>query len=158
LVECGANVHTKVWFNPIPLILGTGLFAACTAWLALGPDTSGPVGRVLSSNGGALTIVAVAIGLVATLVFAFHAIRMTLGKPALVASDDAIHLYVLPVVKLRWSEIADVRIEEGKLLIVTRSGKSRRINLALLGECDAAVAEMQAALAKQRGSEQLAEK
>lgn len=152
-MESGANVHIKVWFNPAPLILGTCLFAACTAWLAFGPDTNGPFGRALSGNGGALSISAVAIGLIATLLFAFHATRMALRMPALVASDDALQVYVLPVARLRWSEIADLRIEDGKVLIVTRSGKARRINVALLGECDAAVAEMQTALVKQRGSE-----
>lgn len=149
--ECDGSVNIKVWFSPIPLLLGTGLFAACTAWLAFGTDTSGPIGRALSSNGDALTIITVAIGLTITLLFGFPAIRMALGMPALVASDHALKVYVLPIEQFSWSEINDVRIESGRLRIVTRAGRARSINLALLGDCEGAVAEMREVLAKQQG-------
>jgi hypothetical protein len=146
-------MDTKVRFSPPPLLLGTGLFAACTAWLAFGPSTSGPVGRVLSSSGGAVTIVTVACGLAMTLFFAFHAIRAALGMPALVASDDALELYVLPFERFRLSEIEDVRIDAGKLMIVPQRGRLRRINLAILEDCDGAVMKMQKVLATQHGRE-----
>lgn len=137
----------RVWFNPTPLLLGTGGFAACTAWLAFGPDTSGPIGRTLSSNGHALTMVAVAISLSVALIFGFHAMRMAFGMPALIATDHGLRVYVLPVKRLAWSEVDDVSIAAGQLLIVARGGRVCRINLALLGDCDTAVAQMREALA-----------
>ena len=97
-----------------------------------------------------LTIVAVATGLTMTLLFGFPAIRMALGMPAILGNDHALKVYVLPIERFSWSEVSDVRIEAGKLLIVTRTGRNRRINFALLGNCDAAVVEIQEALAEQR--------
>ena len=146
-------MNIRVWFDPAPLLLGTGAFAACAAWLAFGSETTGPVGRALSSNGHALTIAAVGVSLILTLFFGFPAIRVVLGMPAVVGSDDALRVYVLPFERFSWSEVSDVKIEAGNLLIVTRAGRHRSINLALLGDCDAAVAEMQEVLAEQQGSE-----
>jgi hypothetical protein len=143
-------VNIKIAFSPAPVLLGTGVFATCTAWLALCPDTGGPIGRVLSGNGRIVTIVAVAVGLTMTLLFGFLAIRMAFGMPALVARKNGIQVYLFPIQRLRWSQIDDVRIESSKLLIVKRGGRGRKINLSLLAECDAAVAEIREVLANQR--------
>ena len=126
--------RVEILYRPGPIVLATLGFALCAAWIALGPETSGAIGRTLGSRGepSILGITAIGIGVVFTLMFGFHVARMMLGCPAIAVDDDTLFVNVLPFRKYRNSSISLIRCDETNLVIQLNDGRTRTVSTRLL--------------------------
>ncbi|QNN65248.1 hypothetical protein H9L12_00940 [Sphingomonas rhizophila] len=142
----------SIAFRAAPLFFGTVLFGACAAWIALGPQTDGPVGAIVGGRGRMtlLGVSAAAGALILSAWFAFYAVRSAIGRPALVADDAELRVRTIPFKTYPLSQLADIRIEGDSLMIVPRHGKARKIRLALLADCDDALLRIRELLAKEQ--------
>jgi hypothetical protein len=126
----------KIKYRTIPIIFSTVLFSVCALWLILGPSTNGIVGKILG-NGERISIIgasAIAFSIGVALLFLLHLVRAIIGLPAIESDGRSLRIYVFPFSKLEISEISKIDAGEKWLVITKKSGKTRKVNLAILDD------------------------
>ena len=136
----------EIKYRALPMIGGMALFAGGSAWILFGPETHGFVGQLLGSTGrlSIAGLAATGCTLGVACLFSFYAIRLALGRPALSAANGELRVNLAPFQTFLLHNLADVKIDGENLLIVPKSGRTRKVRLAILDHCEAAVEQMSA--------------
>jgi hypothetical protein len=82
--------------------------------------------------------------------FGFYAVRLALGRPALIADDVELRVRTIPFRTYPLSQLADVKIDGDSLLILPKQGKPRKVKLALLSDREDAVVGIRELLASEQ--------
>ena len=131
-------------YRPMPIIFGTLAFGVAGVWIAFGPQTSGPVGRVLGA-GNSLSLIATAAAAAAiacTSVFLAYLTRLAVGLPAIEVKRDSLSINFFPFRNYKLGAIRSVDYDE-KWLTINLSGRGkRRVNAKLLANYDKEAAQL----------------